>query len=145
MSETDFDKRLRDLEVLIVELRTSMRAHRKLTKEQFAAAKEAIVKAETAQADYNRLHNDLVRKNELMMTRQSFEDETTHMEGKILSTKTDINKDVAEIRQDIRSLRESRSESGGKGAGQTAAWGYFVAGMAVIGGILTIAVKLRGL
>lgn len=40
-----------------------------------AASKEAITKAEEAQKQYNSVHNDLVRKNELMQTRGEAERE----------------------------------------------------------------------
>ena len=122
MSETGLEKRVRDLEVTVSAIAAEANAHRDLTMEQFKAAKEAITKAEAAQAEYNKLHNDLVRKNELMAKRE------------------DVEQDFDQIRGDIRELRDFKSNVGGKSTGHGDMLGWLIAGLVLL---FTILEKMR--
>ena len=79
----------------------------KLTGAAFAASKEAIVKAETAQTTYNTSHNDLTRKMDeqykQMMPRPESDAKFEARDEKI-----------EELKKEISVLREARSKSGGR-------------------------------
>jgi phosphopantetheinyl transferase (holo-ACP synthase) len=78
-------------------------AAKEKTEAAFAASKEAIVKAENSQTAYNVSHNDLLKKQDAMMPR-------LEVDRIVLSWQEKLD----DLKDEVGSLRESRSESGGK-------------------------------
>lgn len=77
-------------------------ASEKFSAATHAASMAAAQKAEQAQTAYNQFHNDLSRKNELMMTRADADVRFANVDQK-----------HDELRREIISLRESRSQREG--------------------------------
>jgi chromosome segregation ATPase len=75
--------------------------------ERFTAAKEAVTKAESAQTAYNTNHNDLTRK---MDAQYGFMLPRTEAENRFRNHDEKID----EIKKELASLRESRSEGSGR-------------------------------
>lgn len=122
----------------------------------FASSEKAILKAEEAQRAYNAAHNDLLRKQEAMMPRPEFSLKMEGVDKDIAETRRELNftrevvpKEIAELRTslmaEISSLRESRSESGGKSVGMHASWGIMLGAAGLISTILSIAAVLISL
>jgi hypothetical protein len=80
----------------------ALAATKELTAAAFAASKEAIIKAEEAQKAYNVSHNDLIRKQEMMIPRPEFDRVTTDWRDKFDN-----------LKEEIADLRESRSQQQG--------------------------------
>jgi hypothetical protein len=97
----------------------------------FSASEKAVLKAEDAQREYN------IRSNEF---RGQLDDQ-----AKLLMPRTEaismfrnIDDKIALVNKDIASLRESRSEGGGKSAAVSMVWGIAIA-------ILGILIAITGL
>lgn len=106
MEERDrrYEERFRAQEVAVA---TALTAIKEQTAANFAASEKAIGKAENAQADYN------VRSNEF---RGQLDDQAKTLLPRAEAAARFGNQDekFEQIRKDIASLRESRSEGGGK-------------------------------
>jgi hypothetical protein len=72
----------------------------------FASSKEAILKAEEAQRAYNTSHNDLLRKQEMMIPRPEF-----------VGIVERINERIDEVKSAIASLDVSRGKGTGRDEG----------------------------
>jgi hypothetical protein len=96
----------------------ALAAQEKATSAAFAASEKAVLKAENAQADYNTRSNEfrgqLDDQAKTLMPRLEVNTMMRAMEEKLETIKAGSSKDIDILRQDIRSLRESRSEAGGK-------------------------------
>lgn len=128
-------------------VQAALAAQKELTSSAFQSSERAITKAEAAQSDYNVRSNEfrgqLDDQAKLLMPR-------TEAMGllKALEDKMSVNRDATEkafydIREDIKSLRESRSGGAGKSAGLNAGWVYLIGAVTLIGAIVALAVKLR--
>ena len=121
---------LRDLLIEKIErlrevMTNSLSAQEKLTTQAFAASKEAITKAETAQTQYNTGHNDLLKKQDSMISRTEFD-----VVKNGWNEKFDAMKDSTKL--EISGLRESRSEGIGKGA----TWNTVLVIAGIVAGVL---------
>jgi phosphopantetheinyl transferase (holo-ACP synthase) len=95
-----YDERFKAQEIAVDKALISAK---ELTAAAFLASKEAIVKAEQAQLAYNVSHNDLIRKMDSMIPRPEFD-------GRLSA----ITEKIDEAKRETASLRESRSEVGGR-------------------------------
>ena len=111
--DSERDLTLRELAAKFLGFRELMAERDTRYQEKFEAAEKfsgqvsssalaAAQKAEQAQNAYNTMHNDLSRKNELMMTRADADVRFANVEQK-----------HEELRREIISLRESRSQLSG--------------------------------
>jgi len=121
---------LRDLLIEKIErlrevMTNSLSAQEKLTTQAFAASKEAITKAEAAQTQYNTGHNDLLKKQDSMISRTEFD-----VVKNGWNEKFDAMKDSTKL--EISGLRESRSEGIGKGA----TWNTVLVIVGIVAGVL---------
>jgi len=128
-------------------VKAALAAAEKQTMAAFQASEKAIVKAEEAQKSYNQTHNDLSRKMDeqykTMIPRQEAEKQfetwnsrLNDMKDQLGQTREEVLRELSGLREsgsrevstvrnlvmsEIQGLRESRSESGGRSAGQTVA------------------------
>jgi hypothetical protein len=112
----------------------ALAAAKEQTAASFLASEKAIVKAEGAQNAYNTAHNDLLRKQELLVPRLEFESRHKSIEDKF----SDIHKTIDE-------LRKAQSTGEGRGVG-TAAFGDRVTQIVpmLIAAAALVAVILKG-
>jgi chromosome segregation ATPase len=131
----------------------ALAAVKEQTKSSFEASEKAIVKAEEAQKSYNTSHNDLSRKMDEQykaMTPQSearlkwdnTDKELMEVRKDVISTRESAQKEITNLRdslmREIAGLRESRSESVGGRQQQQDLRAWLVAGIAVIGLLVTL-------
>ena len=123
-------------------VKDALAAQKELTNAAFASSEKAIVKAEDSQRTYNAGHNDLSRKMEtqysLMVPDIQHKSDLKAIEEKIESFKNSVFKQFDNVNLDIRGLRESRSETGGKGIGTNAMWGYILGMVGILSLLFTI-------
>jgi tetrahydromethanopterin S-methyltransferase subunit G len=138
---------------------SKLQAMDEATKTAFNAAEKSSEKTDQNQKDYNAGHNDLTRKMESqykeMAPRQYVDDKVHVLEEKleairlskdaqIESTKSVVDSRVAEIREDIQSLRESRSQQTGKSLGVREVALIFAALIGWTIAIISIVLKVKG-
>jgi len=131
----------------------ALAAVKEQTKSSFEASEKAIVKAEEAQKSYNASHNDLSRKMDEQykaMTPQSearlkwdnTDKELMEVRKDVISNRETAQKEITNLRdslmREIAGLRESRSESVGGRQQQQDLRAWLVAGIAVIGLLVTL-------
>lgn len=91
----------------------ALAAQEKLTGASFAASKEAVLKAEDAQKDYNQRSNEfrgqLDDQAKTLMPRNEVSQMFKAYEEKLETIKSTESKDMDLVRSEIASLRESRS------------------------------------
>lgn len=108
----------------------------------FAASEKAIVKAEEAQREYNVRSNEfrgqLDDQAKTLMPRAESDTRFNALQEKLALIQKGMDLKVEEIKKDILSLRESRSESGGKVQGVTGLWAVIVGIVGLIAIILSI-------
>ncbi len=100
----------------------------KQTTAAFLSSEKAIVKAEEAQRSYNATHNELSRKMD--------------DQYKIMMPRVESEKMFDRFKEDIQSLRESRSESGGRHGGYHAGWSYLIGGIGLLAVLGSLVVQL---
>jgi hypothetical protein len=138
--ERIIDERDRLYAVRFEEAKTAVNAALIAQKESvtsaFLASEKAIVKAEEAQAAYNVAHNDLSRKldeqNKATIPRPEINALFIGVDQKLEAIRASLDKDIETLSTDIRSLRESRSETGGIKAGNREIIAYLIAGASII-------------
>lgn len=69
--------------------------------DKFEASDKAIGKAERAQEQYNVVHNDLVRKNELMQTRVDAEKDHISLENQLNSIRINLESQINSLRINV--------------------------------------------
>lgn len=89
------------------------------TQAAFAASQKAIDKQEHFQTTYNAGHNDLSRKMEAQY--------------KDMIPRTEHRLEINKLTEDIKSLRESRSQNEGKGLGNRELLSWVVAVLSIAG------------
>ena len=111
----------------------------------FAASDKAITKAEEAQREYNVRSNEfrgqLDDQAKLLMPRNEVMGIIKSIEEKIDASRTHNENSLLSIKEDIKSLRESRSEGSGRQSGISAAWAI---GVTVLNLIIALASKFLG-
>jgi hypothetical protein len=112
------DPTTRELLAEIKALRAIVDERHERYRERFEAQKEAILKAESAQKDYNIQHNDLSR--------------TMKEQYQTMLPRSEATLKWEAIDNDLASLRESRSEGSGKSEGGHALWGYIIAAISLL-------------
>jgi hypothetical protein len=126
--DKQYDARFHAAEIAVT---AALNAQEKSTTAAFAASEKAIVKAEQAQTAYNVAHNDLSRKlddqNKATIPRPEIMALFGSIDQKLESMRAAFDKDVETLTTDIRSLRESRSESGGSKTGAREIMAYIIA------------------
>lgn len=125
-SQHDFDKFRDVLDVRITELdrrlETATQNIKESTNSSFAASQKAIDKQENFQTVYNSSHNDLSRQ----MKEQYAQ----------MVPRTEFALSIERIHEDIKSLRESRSQAVGEGLGKGEIIAYLVAAASIGGAII---------
>jgi uncharacterized protein with HEPN domain len=136
-----------------VAVNAALAAAEKAVNAAFLASEKAIVKAEGAQKDSNERSVELQSRFEEQAKSQMPRLEATGifksiddrfqfaqqaMDSKIDAVRGANDKVIDAMREDIKSLRESRSEGAGRGVGASQLWGFLVAA-------LLVAVSLIGL
>lgn len=135
----------------------ALNAQEKQTSTAFLASEKAIVKAEDAQREYNIRSNEfrgqLDDQAKMLMPRAEVAALFKAMEEKVYGIKAELQisqqaastaneRSIASHGAEIASLRESRSESGGKAAGSERLYGYLIGGagllLGVVGTILAV-------
>lgn len=131
-------------------------ALKELTEQALAAMREAVVKAEAAQREYNIRSNEfrgqLDDQNKLMISRSEAmglfkvqEDKLysvrTELENRMTTTTNTRDKQADGIIADIKSLRESRSEGGGARTALVSGWNWIVAAILLLIAIATYLAK----
>jgi phosphopantetheinyl transferase (holo-ACP synthase) len=104
---------------------SALAAQKELTGQSFAASKEAIIKAENAQSQYNVGHNDLLKKQDAMIPRHEFD-----ALKQTWNDKFDANKDAMKV--EMSGMRQSIDQSAGKGM----AWQTMLVIAGIIAGVL---------
>ena len=120
-----YDERFRALEnrfeLADKAILSALEAKDKLSAAIHAASKEAITKAEDAQKQYNTIHNDLVRKNELMQTRADAEKDQKNVADKLEAQRVHFEDKIEsrfkELVGKIEPLESSSEAGGGRRAG----------------------------
>lgn len=114
----------------------------KATAAAFAASEKAIVKAEDAQKSYNSTHNDLSRKMDEQYKEMIPRSEATALlrgfEDKITFDRSTNESKFGSIGREIASLRESRSEGGGKDKGIGISWQALVSLVGLIVAMIAV-------
>jgi len=113
----------------------ALSAAKEQTASSFVASEKAIVKAETAQSEYN------IRSNEF---RNALDDQAKRLASRteLDAIKSALEEKIARNDSDIQDLRESRREGEGRGFGSKAMWGYVVGAVSFILLLLTIVVTV---
>jgi hypothetical protein len=131
--DRQYDMRARAAEIAV---QAALLAQKEQTKDAFAASEKAIVKAEQAQTAYNVAHNDLSRKldeqNKATIPRPEITALFGAFDQKLDAMRASFEKDIETITTDIRSLRESRSETGGAKINSREIFGYIIAIVGVL-------------
>jgi phosphopantetheinyl transferase (holo-ACP synthase) len=127
------------------------KADEKAVDTAFAASKEAVIKSDSAQKDYNVTHNDITRKMDdqykMMLPyaeanrrfeslEEKIDDVRRLFESKLEGQRDSTRKDIETIGVDIKGLRESRSNISGQKVGARELWGYFAVAAGIISGYL---------
>jgi hypothetical protein len=86
------------------------------------SAKEAVAEAKRGQDEYNKLHNDLQRKQELLI--------------KETLSRTEADQRFGQVLDKINDLRESRSGGMGRAAGSAATWATIALGISLVATVL---------
>jgi len=107
MSDGHHEPSLRELSRQIDGIEALLNERDRRYDERFLSAKEAVAKAEAAQTAYNANHNDLTRK---MDAQYAFMLSRTEADSRFHNHDEKID----EIKKDLASLRESRSEGSGR-------------------------------
>lgn len=97
----------------------ALAAAEKATSAAIVASKETAADTKSAQADYNKSHNDLLKKQEAMIPRPEFDRATTEWRDKFEDHKKDEQKKMDEVKAEIAVLREYKSQNTGKEETQT--------------------------
>lgn len=110
--------------------------------ERHVASERAIAKAEDAQRDYNVRSNEfrgqLDDQAKTLMPRSEATALMRSIEDKMTVRNAAVDKSLDVIREDIQSLRESRSVVAGRGAGLNAGWGYLVGAVGLVAAIAAL-------
>jgi uncharacterized phage infection (PIP) family protein YhgE len=121
-----YDSRFKAAEIAV---NAALAAQEKGTNSSFVASEKAIVKAEQAQKDYNERSNEfrgqlddqaktLMPRPETLSMFKGIEDKLenvqTNAKNELTSARAALNKSIDTINSELQSLRESRSEGGGK-------------------------------
>lgn len=145
-----YDTRFKAAEVAV---NAALAAQEKAVTAAFLASEKAIVKAEDAQKDYNQRSNEfrgqlddqaktLMPRIETIGLFKAADDKgealRKDLEGKIDFLRLSSEKIFEGLLKELGNLRESRSESSGKGAGLNAFWGYLIGVMGLIATIFAI-------
>jgi len=109
----------------------------------FAASEKAIVKAEEAQREYNIRSNEfrgqLDDQAKTLMPRAETDARFNSLEDKFALIQKSMDIKVEEVKKDVISLRESRSESGGKAQGLSGGWAAAVGILGLVSLVIAIA------
>jgi hypothetical protein len=125
----------------------ALAAQKELVQTSFTASEQAIAKAEKAQTEYNIRSNEfrgqLDDQAKTLMPRAESFSMFKSFEDKMYIQNSSTEKSLDSLRLDIKSLRESRSELGGRGAGLQAGWGMLLAAVGLIATIVALLSRLR--
>jgi uncharacterized protein involved in exopolysaccharide biosynthesis len=136
--DKQYDARFRAAEVAV---NAALTAQKEATAAAFTASEKAIVKQEEAQTTYNVGHNDLSRKMDdqykTMMPRTEVTALFKSHEEKLEALRTQMEAANARIAEDIKSLRESRSEQSGVRTSAREIGAYVVAALGFAAAILS--------
>ncbi len=102
----------------------ALQAAKEQTQASFAASEKAISKAEASQLQYNVGHNDLTRKMD--------------MQYKEMLPRPEADNRFKAIEEKLADLRESRSQSGGRGEGLNHGWLILLGFLSLVGMVLGI-------
>lgn len=127
MTERDkrYDGQFKSAETAVA---SALAAAEKQTMAAFLSSEKAIVKAEEAQKSYNATHNELSRKMD--------------DQYKVMMPRVESEKMFDRFKEDIQSLRESRSEIGGRHGGYHAGWSYLIGGIGLLAVLGSLVVQL---
>jgi len=152
--DKQYDARFRAAEIAV---NAALAAQEKAVAAAFLASEKAIVKAEVAQADYNVRSNEfrgqlddqaktLMPRAETTVLFKSVDDKlvsaVVSLEGKLDALRSQMDKADKANADDIKSLRESRSEQVGSKANARDSWGYVVGAAGIVFGIIGVAIAL---
>jgi hypothetical protein len=141
---------------LVTMFNREVNALKELTEQALDAMREAVIKAEQAQREYNIRSNEfrgqLDDQNKLMMSRSESMGLFKVQEDKLYSVKGELeirmisagnarDKQIENIIADIKSLRESRSEGGGARTALVSGWNWLVAAILLLIAIATYLAK----
>ena len=103
-------------------------AAKEQTASSFAASKEAIIKAEQAQHDYN------MRSNEF---RGQLDDQAKRLiaRSEVEVLMKNLEEKIGKIEMDGRANREAITSNAGRGAGMDQLWQYILAGVGLMGSL----------
>jgi hypothetical protein len=135
-----YDVRFRAAEAAVG---AALAAQEKGTNAAFNASEKAISKAEDAQREYNIRSNEfrgqLDDQAKTLMPRPETTSLFQNVDDKINTVRSELNSRIEALIKDIASLRESRSESGGKSLGTHAVIAYVIAAISIILALLGFA------
>jgi acyl-CoA reductase-like NAD-dependent aldehyde dehydrogenase len=127
-----YEERFRSSEEAV---KSALAAQEKYSNGMYEAAKEAVAKAEAAQRAVNERQNEfrgqLSDQAATLMPRKEYE-------AGMASTRELLDREVKTLRADISSLREYRSEQGGKTQGISMAWAVLIGLVGLIGSLIAI-------
>lgn len=95
----------------------ALQAAKEQTQAAFLASEKAIVKAEAAQNAYNTSHNDLLRKQELLVPRIEMDSRFKSMDEKLLDSRKVDDAQIKSIDEKIGEIRKSRDVGEGRSGG----------------------------
>ena len=138
-----YDVRFRAAEAAVG---AALAAQEKGTNAAFNASEKAISKAEDAQREYNIRSNEfrgqLDDQAKTLMPRPETSALFKNMDDKVSNIRNELNSRIDTSNKEIASLRESRSEGGGRSTGLQAMWGYILAALAIVGWVFNTVVNL---